>query len=182
MPNVTYDKERPGMWRNFNQAIDQFSRVLGYLSGFAILLIGVAQIFEIICRNIFDSSLAFVWETAGYFHLGAVFLGASFALRTGGHIRVTILKNHFPRAFEGVATSVGLCLSVFLSYSLVQLFIGYASSGRTSGTVNDIPLMYPAAFIAFGSLLLTLQLLLRLVQFIRNEPVEISWSSESQAN
>ncbi|TKT76244.1 TRAP transporter small permease subunit [Aquamicrobium sp. LC103] len=169
------------MWQSIYRMADAVSRVLAYISGAAILSIALMQIAEIVLRNAVGVSLHFVWEYAAYFHMGAVFLGAAFTLRTGGHIQVTILKGLNPRLFGFMSTLVGLAISAFLSYSLVMLAYGYGISGRTSGTTNNVPLLYPAMFVAFGAVMLTLQLFLRLVHLTLGTKEELPWHGSALA-
>lgn len=162
------------MWRSLNNFTDKLALVLAYISGFTILCIALLQLLEIIVRNTLGYSLPFVWEYAAYMHMSAVFLGAAFTLRTGGHIQVTLLKNLNPRIFECVATFIGLLISLFLSWSLVSLAVGYADTGRTSSTVNAVQLVYPASIVAFGACMLSFQLFLRLVKVVLGQPAEIT--------
>lgn len=167
------------MLRKISHAIDAFSMLLGYLAGGLLLSIAILQIAEIITRNFLGTSLPFVWEIGAYFHICAIFLAASFTLRTGGHIRITLIQQLSPRAFEVLSTLVGLAISGFLSLALVRFAVNYSVSGRTSGTVNDIALVYPAGVVAFGACLLTLQLALRLAQTLYRQPVEIDLAQQT---
>lgn len=167
------------MWQIVYKTTDAVSKVCAYLAGAAIMAIALMQILEIALRNIFNISLPFVWEYAAYFHAGAVFMAAAFTLRTGGHIQVTLLREVTPRLFNYLSTLVGLAISLFLSYSLVRLALGYAASGRTSGTVNDLPLLYPAGFIAFGASMLTLQLFLRFLHLLMGTREQLPWTGSA---
>lgn len=158
---------------------DRLSRFLAYISGTLIFAIAALQISEIVSRNFFDTSLSIVWEVAAYMHIAAIFLAAAFTLRTGGHIRVTLFQSLHPRLFEIVGTLVGLVISAFLSYALVKFAWNYGVSGRTSGTTNDIPLVYPAAAVAFGAVILSVQLALRLCLALQGRPVELEDHVES---
>lgn len=155
--------------------VDGVDWVCAHVAGFAILLIAAIQIVEILLRNILNVSLPFVWEYAAYFHIGAIFLAAAFALRTGGHIRVSLFARIMPRSLEVVATVLGLAISAFLSYALVMFAVGFGMSGRTSSTVNEVPLVWPAAVMAFGSVLFTLQLVLRVLRLATSQATEIAW-------
>jgi len=161
--------------------VDRFSRWLAYFSGAVIFLIVLLQLSEIISRNLFGVSLSIVWEVTAYMHIAAIFLAAAFTLRSGGHIRVTLFQSLNPRLFEVAGTLVGLLISAFLSFALVSLARQYGISGRTSGTTNNIPLVYPAALVAFGSVMLTLQLILRLYQSLAGRSVEIAHEAVSLA-
>ncbi|WP_319773755.1 TRAP transporter small permease subunit [Breoghania sp.] len=153
--------------------IDRFSRALAVLSGFAIFLMAGLVVSEIVLRNLFSVSLTFVWEVSVYLHMAAIFLGSAWTLRTGGHIRVTLLQSVFPRAFEWFATLIGLAISTYMTNALVLLAWSYWRTGRTSGSTTDIALIYPAGFMAFGAVLLTVQIALRLVHLALGREPEI---------
>jgi len=160
------------MLRRLTAAADACSTALGYLAGALLAGIVAIQIAEILARNLLGVSLSFTWEVAAYFHVCAIFLAAAFTLRTGGHVRVSLIQSAAPRVFELLATLLGLAISSYLSWALVRFAWNYGVTGRTSGTINDVPLVYPAAVVAFGACMLTLQLLLRLLQALAREPVE----------
>lgn len=165
------------MWQTIYRSIDTISRILANIAGALIMLIALMQIAEIVLRNTAGISLPFVWEYAAYLHMTAIFFGLAFTLRTGGHIQVTLLKTVAPRLFIWASTFVGLAISTILSASLIRLAITYAASGRSSGTINDVPLVYPAAAMAFGATLLTVQLVLRIVHYIAGSPPELAGSA-----
>jgi TRAP-type C4-dicarboxylate transport system permease small subunit len=161
-----------------NSLVDSLSKVLAYFAGALILAIAAVQLLEIGSRNLFGISLSWVWEYAPFFHMCAVFLAAAFTLRTGGHIRVTAIMQLQPRAFEFLGTSVALLISAFVSYSLIWFAIDFSVTGRSSGTTTETPLVYPAATMAVGSFLLTVQLLLRLIQTLLRLPEEVEWGQQ----
>lgn len=169
------------MWPRTYHAMDAVSRVAAWIAGGLILVIAFLQLTEIILRNTLNVSLSFVWEYAAYMHVTAIFLGLSMTLRTGGHIQVTLLANAMPRLFRIVSTLGGLAVSGFLSLALIRVAWSWGITGRSSGTVDDIPLVIPMSVVAFGAVLLTLQLLLRLFHILFGTPVELDWSSGPSA-
>lgn len=170
------------MWHSLYRAVDRLSYAMAVIAGFAILAIAVMQVTEIVARNLFNISLTFVWEYAAYMHIAAIFFGLSFTLRSGGHIQVTLLAKVAPRLFHLLSTMLGLAISGFLSLALVQLCHNWAVTGRSSGTVDDLPLAYPMAFVAFGAVMLTLQLALRLVHLLMGTPVELPFAHSPAAD
>lgn len=170
------------MWNVIYRSVDLFSYALAALAGFAILLIAMMQVVEIAVRNLFNISLTFVWEYAAYMHISAIFLGLAFTLRTGGHIQVTMLAKFSPRLFNLVSTLLGLAISGYLSVAVVQLCINWGRTGRTSGTVDELPLVYPMIFVAFGAVMLTVQFVLRLVHLLMGTPAELPWAHSPSAD
>ncbi len=158
-------------------AMDRFTRCLSLLSGVALGAVAVFIVLEIVLRNLFGISLHFLWELGVFVHMSAVFLGLAWTLRTGGHIRVTLLKSVLPRGAEWLGLGLGFVISLYVSSALVQLCWSYFKSGRTSGSITDTPLVYPSAIIAFGACLLSLQILMRAVCLLRNQPEELDPST-----
>ncbi|MCF2903914.1 TRAP transporter small permease [Octadecabacter sp. CECT 8868] len=161
------------------KAIDRLSFVMALASGVALLVIAVLIAAEIILRKFFGISMHFLWEIASFIQLTAVFLGAGWTLRTGGHIRVTIISSKAPRLFEWLATLFGLAISAYLTKALVLMAWGYFETGRTTGTVTDTPLVYPAVLVAFGAAMLTLQLALRALRLATGEETETDQTGAS---
>lgn len=163
------------MWHTVYRAVDALSRAMAYLAGFSILIIALMQVAEIAFRNFAGISLTFVWEYAAYMHIGAIFMGLAYTLRTGGHIQVTLLATVMPRFFGYLSTTVGLMISGYLSFALIRLCHNWGSTGRTSGTVDNLPLVYPMFFVAFGASMLTVQLVLRLIHMILGTQPQLVW-------
>ena len=169
------------MWPSIYKGADALSFLLGRIAGGAILLIAFLQVIEIFARNFAGVSLTFVWEYAAYMHIAAIFLGLAFTLRTGGHIQVTLLATVIPRFFNYLSTVVGLVISGFLSIGLIRLCWNWGITGRTSGTVDNLPLAIPMTFVAFGSAMLTLQLALRLIHLLMGTRIELPWAAGPSA-
>lgn len=160
------------------KAIDRLSYALAQLSGLAICGIVVMIVVEIFLRKFAGISLHFVWEYSVFIHISAVFLGAGWTLRTGGHIRVTLLRALIPRAFEWISGVIGLAIALFLTSAMTQMALGYLTSGRTAGTTTDTPLIIPAAFVVLGCVVLTLQITLRLLALLLGRAPELDTTGE----
>jgi len=166
------------MIRLFAQ-IDNLSRWIAILSAVLTVSIVAMILSEIVARSLFNISLSFAWEYSAYAMGVAMFCGAGFTLRTGGHIRVSILASSLPKRLaywlDVICTLLGIGISGFLSYALIQFAWRSFLSGSTSPTMSATPLIIPQGAIAFGASLLTLQLVVRLVRlFIDEEPEDMS--------
>lgn len=169
------------MWQSIYRSVDALSRAMAWVAGITILVIALMQMVEILVRNLAGISLTFVWEYAAYMHIAAIFMGLAFTLRTGGHIQVTLLATVAPRLFHYLSTVLGLAISAYLSVAMIRLCYNWGATWRTSGTVDNLPLVYPMIFVAFGASMLTLQLALRLVHLILGTQVELRGSSGPSA-
>ncbi|MBT9386177.1 TRAP transporter small permease [Pseudooceanicola sp. CBS1P-1] len=158
--------------------VDRLSYALALLSGIALCSVALLIVAEILLRKFAGISLHFLWEYGVFVHMTAVFLGAGWTLRTGGHIRVTLLRGLSPRLFELWATLLGLVISSMVSNALVQMAWGYIKSGRTTGTTTNTPLAIPATIMAFGAVLLTVQIALRLLSIALGRDPELATTGE----
>lgn len=156
--------------------IDGIARLAGFAGAAMIVGIAALVLAEIVCRNIFNISLTFAWDFSAYMMAGAIFCGAAFTLRSGGHVRVSLLTHNVPPAFAAVidfvATAFATLISGFLAYSLILFAWQSFVSGRTTSTIDATPLVYPQSLIAFGATLLALQFLARLIRLILRQPPE----------
>ncbi len=75
------------------------------------------------------------------------------------------------RILEMVSTTIGLGFASFFTYAMGHFAMrAYLTDERS--LASDTPLWFPQACVAFGALLLALQLLARLGQLLLGEPPE----------
>ena len=157
-------------------AIDRIALVAAIVSAALTLSIVVMILSEIIARSLFNVSVSFAWEYSAYAMGVAMFGGAAFALRTGGHIRVSLLASRLPaRAahwVDIVCTVAATALAGYLAIALGQLAWRSFEAGSTSPTVSATPLVIPQAAIALGAALLCLQFIARLIRLSTGAPPE----------
>lgn len=76
-------------------------------------------------------------------------------------------------ALELFATVLGLLTAAVVAWGLTELAIDSGLKWRTSSTINEVPLVYPQGAIAFGAVLLVLQIALRLVRLLLGRPPDV---------
>jgi len=157
--------------------LDRLSLLLAALAALLTVSIGVMILGEVAARAIFNYSLSFAWEYSAYAMGVAMFCGAAFTLRTGGHIRVSLLSAHVSpqvaRLIDIACTLFAIGIAGFITYALGQLAWGSYVAGSTSATISATPLVIPQGAITAGAGLLTAQLVARLAQLLMGEPTEI---------
>lgn len=165
------------MFRAFLDITDWLARLSGVVGAALMAAIAVFIIAEVGMRAAFNYSLSFAWEFATYCMVGAVFLGAAYTLRSDGHIRVSILMENVgdaaSRIVDMLCTLVGIAVSAFLTYATTVKLLDDLRSGSHAPTPTGTPLAVPDAALAIGFLLLTLQMVARLVRLILREPPEL---------
>jgi len=154
-----------------------FVSLLGVAGAAAFLAaIPVFVVLEVLSRALLGRSIGVSWEYSTYFMALMLLLGAAYTLRTGGHIRVSILpikRNKTAVAIvECLSSAIGAALSVFLAVALSELAWEAFTRGITSATPAQTPLFLPMAGVAIGAWLLALQMIARIVAVLTGAPVE----------
>ena len=85
----------------------------------------VLMLGEVVARSVFSKSLTFSWEFSSYLMGAAFFLSAGYGLRTGGHVRVTLLSEAVPptvsRALDFFSTVVGIVVTLYIAYAICDM-------------------------------------------------------------
>jgi len=154
-------------------------RASRYLAEISALLVGAIAVFilaEIVARSLFNISLSFAWEYSAYCMAVSVFCGAAYTLHTAGHVRVSILSQNVPPRVAWLvdlgATLAGVAIVGFIAWALCGLAIQSGVNNSRSATPLEVPLVVPQAAMALGSVLLLLQVLVRLVRLLTGQPTE----------
>lgn len=141
------------------------------------------MITEVIARGFFSFSLGFSWEVSGYLMGAVMFLGAAQALKVGTHVRITLLLGLLPKRQAYVLDVASTIMATFLSAYMFRAFLLMTwnswSRGTVSATVNAIPLYIPQSAFALGTLVLTLQLAVRVIGLLCDGE---SYESESDSD
>ena len=110
-------------------------------------------------------------EICGYLLAAASFLALAGTLKSGAHIRVTMvlgmLSARARRWLEVWAFGFATAASGYMSYQLVNFAWVSLRFNEVSSGVIRVPLVYPQAAMAFGALMLTLALLDEFVIVLR---------------
>ena len=150
--------------------IDRISLVAGAVGAVCLALIPVLILADIGYGLLTRASLTFVWEYAAFLMAATFFLGLAYTLRTAGHVRVSLLAEHLPTkaawVLDIVATAIALYFAGFVAYAMVQFAWSSYAGGSVSFTPTATPLAIPQSVLAFGAVLLVLQLAVRLARLL----------------
>lgn len=94
-------------------------------------------------------------EFAGYCMGASAFLGLADALRSGEHIRVTLVSSRLAprarRAAEWLALAIGLALSAWIAWYMVRMaWVSWSLDDRSSGLIA-LPMWIPQGAMAWGA-------------------------------
>ncbi|MDR5815547.1 MULTISPECIES: TRAP transporter small permease [unclassified Caballeronia] len=162
-------------------AIDTLARLDGWLGALCLFLLCLLMIAGIVVRTLssvvswLPKDIPIAWEYSSYLMAVTFTFGAALTLRAGGHIRVRVLlSNASPAvvtALECISSAAGLAFATFFSIAMTHFsYQAYTLDERS--LASNTPLWIPEALVAFGAMLLALQLLARLGQLLLGEPVE----------
>jgi TRAP-type C4-dicarboxylate transport system permease small subunit len=162
-------------------AIDRLARLDGWLGALCLVLLCILMIAGIVVRTLstvvswLPKDIPIAWEYSSYLMAVTFTFGAALTLRAGGHIRVKVLLASASPAvvniLECLSAAAGLAFAVFFSAAMTH-FAYRAFVADERSLASGTPLWIPQAFVAFGAVLLALQLLARLGQLCLGEPVE----------
>jgi TRAP-type C4-dicarboxylate transport system permease small subunit len=142
-----------------------------------VCLVGLAILVSVntIFRTLFTYSFEFSNEISGFSLLGVVFLGLSYALKKGIHIRVDYIINRLPERSQTflmtMVYAVGLIfVSIFFAGTIDFVITAYKSGLRES-TEFATPYYLPAILMPVGLFVLILRMIVEghrwLVRFLK---------------
>lgn len=156
--------------------VDHVSKWLGTIAAVLMVSIALMILSEVAARSLFNISLSFAWEFSAFAMGVAMFFGLAYTLRTGGHIRVSLLASSIPdRAahwIDVLCTVFAIGIAGFITNAVAQLAWRSYISGSVSATISETPLYIPQTAIAIGALWLTIQLFARLIRLLTGAPAE----------
>jgi TRAP-type C4-dicarboxylate transport system permease small subunit len=156
--------------------VDGLSRWAAHAASICLALMVVLLCVEIVARAFSSESPFSTWEYAGYLQAWLVLLGAGYALRTGGHIRVNLLMAQLgktgARVLDVACCLVGLAVMLVICWALFDLFWSSLQTGRRSYFVSATPMWIPQAVLVAGSVLLALQFAARILRGVLGMAVE----------
>lgn len=181
--NIAETREAPArlLARRMLVAIDKLARLDGWLGALCLVLLCLLMITGIVVRTLstlvswLPRDIPIAWEYSSYLMAVTFTFGAALTLRAGGHIRVRLLLSNVPPAgvklLEGISAAAGFGFATFFSVAMTNFsYRAFVTDERS--LASSTPLWIPQAFVAFGAVLLALQLLARLGQLLLGEPVE----------
>jgi len=162
------------------RTIDRFTEVCGRLLIWLALGMAILTAFIVVFRYGFNIGSIFAQEAIIYMHGALFLLGASFALKTGAHVRVDIFyRNYSPRTRAWVDSLGGIVFLLPLCIFIIGSSWDYVSESWSMREVSAEPGGIPAVFllktlIPMSAFMLALQglaeILRNALQLIESDP------------
>lgn len=175
------------------RTLDFIYNAAGALAAFFILAI-VVLVFTQVSLNLADKvSATFTGrgigltipsysDFTGFFLAASSFLALAYALRAGGHIRVTLLTGRLPRgvrrAAETLVTAIALAMSAYATWYMGLLVLESLEFGDRSSGMVSVPLWIPQLPVAVGLGILSLALADELIGLLRGAAP--SWEGKGE--
>lgn len=139
-------------------AITNLSRVFVALCIAAIVVIIWISVFT---RYVMSSPIAWGEQTAKYIMIWAAFVGASLALRSGGHIAFDLLVTSLPSTVSRILTWIGTVLVAAFLVLSIYYGVGYATRALafSDPVLGGMTMAIPYAAVPAGCVLMLLQLI-----------------------
>ena len=151
---------------SFYEKLKKFNTFCASLASLILVFVTFSIFYDVFMRYVFNRPSIWITEVSTYLLLYMTFLGTSYALQQGTHIKVTFLSDLFNLRVQRVIT---LITSFFaLAFCLVLLWqtgkMTWLSMVRhwTSPTMLSIPLIYVYSGMVFGSSMLLLTFALQI--------------------
>lgn len=141
--------------------IDQVVSIICVVLTFLMFL---SVLYQVIGRYLIPTSIAWTEEAARYCMIWLAFLGASMLVRSGENSSVTILKDRFSEKVRNYLELV--ILAVMLAFMAVIFFISLSQVRYSMNEISPalrISMFVPKSSILFGSLIVSFQLLWKLL-------------------
>jgi TRAP-type C4-dicarboxylate transport system permease small subunit len=143
-----------------------------YASGVGVVIIGLIMFYDVSMRYAFNSPTYWADEISIYVIIWAVFLSMAWVLKTGKHIRVELVYNHFSLSGKKIADIISnLCSLIFFlifSYASMKMVFQSFELWRTSISPLHMPMFIPHMSLVVGGILAFLQILINISDIIKS--------------
>ncbi len=142
-------------------------RIGGTVAEICLFVLVSLIVVDVFLRYVFNAPTKFTDEVGGYLLVGISFMGATYALKHGSHVKVTVLTERFPqkvqRWFNFITESLALSGLIILVWKTVQLVMrSYATNFRSMGYL-EAPMWLPQLVVPIGLTIFSLHILLLLI-------------------
>lgn len=121
-------------------------------------------------------SFSFTWEFSQYAMAAIFALGAGPAIRTGVHVRITLLAELLPKraqkGFDVAANFVALVIVALIVWAMITKTATSFERDILATSVTKTPLWIPQAVVSWGLAQLWLDLFARLIRRVQDRPYE----------
>jgi len=155
------------IWNLFSSLLERLSRIGAVLAEICLVLLLALVFNEVIARYVFNKPTLYSVEISEYLLILVAFMAAGWVLQKDRHVRMHSVINLMPpqvqRALDIFTSIIVLFFCAILVWEGGKSSILAFRGDYHSSSLLNVPLWLPYAIIPTGSLLLGLQMLVRIV-------------------
>jgi TRAP-type C4-dicarboxylate transport system permease small subunit len=165
----------------FQRFADHLALAATYLAAaclFALTLLVLAEVALGVLNRLFSGlpkDIPVAWEYSAYLMGAAFMLGSGLTLRAGMHVRVELLlkggKARLARQYELLSSLIGTIVTGLMAWTFTAFAIRSFLTNQASQD-SFTPLWIPQAPLAFGAIVLALEMAARLLACVFSGPTE----------
>ena len=153
--------------------IDRIDMLSAYLAAVGLAAMSGIVFWEVLIRSLFTRSTLIADEIASYMLAMLSFFALGYTLRTGAHIRVTLFFHLFSakarKWIDAAFVLIALVALSFLTLWLIELVVQSYVTKIDSQSQIETPLWIPQSALVYGTVVLGLALVSRLIRLLKNE-------------
>jgi len=157
-------------WNPLFNCFERISRFGAVLAEISLVLLLLLVFNEVIARYVLNKPTLYSVELSEYLLIFVAFMAAGWVLQEDKHVKMHFVVNLMP---DKVKHILDICTSgIVLIFCIILVWQGGKSSvmafagGYHSSSLLNVPLWIPYAIIPLGSLILALQMLVRIGKLI----------------
>lgn len=154
------------------QLLERLNAQLALISAWAFFAIGLMLGFEVAARYFFNAPTIWAEEVSRLVMVWAVFIGASTLIRHDEHIRVTMIVDLMGPTIRRFARLLALIFlavfSIWIFWNSLPAIINSFQSGRSTGSMLDIPSWWMQLAVAVGFGLTIIQIFVEIGRTLLN--------------
>ena len=166
-------------WDTFSRWVSRVGAIVGRVFIFLLMLLITVDIIG----RYFGYPTMVAHEMSAYLLVAITFIGLSYALRTGSHIEVTVVRDRLSPKARWILMIVTSCIATifcgWLTWVTLNVAIESLTQNTTSITIIRTPFWIPQSFISLGLAMITIELITETVRRITGQPQSETHITES---
>ena len=158
------------IWKNLSGIIESFSRLGATLAEICLFLLLMLVFHEVIARYVLNKPTLYSVEISEYLLIFVAFMAAGWVLQEDKHVRMPTVVNLMPPKMRYVAELITSVIVILFCSILVwqgaKASLMAFKGDYHSSSLLEVPLWMPYAIIPIGSLMLGLQMVVKIGKMI----------------